>query len=420
MMRLLQSTSAIALLGLLALSGCKKDYDTPPLNTIPVGGVMTIAQLKSLFTNAPVHFNSPMSVYATVIADENDGNFYKNVYVQDHTGGICLRLLTSGGLYIGDSIRIYLPGTVLSPYNNLMQLDSVDVDKNTVKQSTLHHITPRKLTINQLNAILSSGNAFDTIQSTLVQLDSVEFNISEACGGSTWANAVTQATVNHNLEDCSGNTIIVRASGYSNYASVPIPQGKGSIVCVASLFGTTPQLYLRTLPEANMNGARCAGQECPFFLKNFNDANVTSGGWSQWSDNNVLWTTNTIGALDGPYGQIKNYANNVNTPCETWLISPSIDLTSLTTPNLTFYSGCNYTGAALTAWVSTDYVSGAPSTGTWSQLPAVVSPGSWTWTSSGVLSLAAFNTDHTRIAFKYTGTNVDGKTWELDNIRIDP
>ena len=59
-------------------------------------------------------------------SDENDGNFYKNVYVQDATGGLCLRLLNSGGLYIGDSIRIYLPGTVLAPYNGLMQLDSCE------------------------------------------------------------------------------------------------------------------------------------------------------------------------------------------------------------------------------------------------------------------------------------------------------
>ncbi|HMZ48746.1 MAG TPA: DUF5689 domain-containing protein, partial [Flavobacteriales bacterium] len=165
-------------------SGCKKEFDSPPRHTPAVGEVITIAELKAMFTGAPVHFNGPRSVYATVNSDENDGNFYKNVYVQDSTGGLCLRLLNSGGLYIGDSIRIYLPGTVLSPYNGLMQLDSVDVDRNTVKQATLRHIEPLHLTIGQLDPVAH--------QSMLVRLDSVEFVAAEAVG-STWADAVNSA-----------------------------------------------------------------------------------------------------------------------------------------------------------------------------------------------------------------------------------
>lgn len=54
-----------------------------------VGSVVTIAELKAMFTLNPVHFDTAMSVYAVVNSDENDGNFYKNVYVQDATGGLC-------------------------------------------------------------------------------------------------------------------------------------------------------------------------------------------------------------------------------------------------------------------------------------------------------------------------------------------
>ncbi len=415
------SRTILPLALIAAFTGCKKDFDTPVERTLPEGAVVTIAQLKAMFTNAPVHFTSNMSVYGTIIADENDGNFYKNVYMQDSTGGICLRLLTSGGLYIGDRMRVYLPGTVLSPYSNLMQLDSVNVDNNVVKQSTLNHVEPRHLTITQLNAILSAGNVHDTLQSTLVQLDSVEFVTTEACGGSPWSDAVGQTTVNRTLEDCSGNQIIVRTSGYANYASLPLPSGKGSIVCVAALFGTTPQLYVRTLPEVHLTAARCPGQECPFFSKTFDDANPTSGGWTQWSDTTIFWTTNTIGAFSGPYGQIKNYVGGVNIPCETWLISPSIDLTTTTAPQLSFYTGCNYTGSVLQVLASTDYVSGDPHAATWTVLPAAFSPGTWTWTSSGALDLMPYHTANMHFAYKYTGTNADGKTWELDNIKIlDP
>ncbi|MCB9178368.1 MAG: choice-of-anchor J domain-containing protein [Flavobacteriales bacterium] len=69
--------------------------------------------------------------------------------------------------------------------------------------------------------------------------------------------------------------------------------------------------------------------------------------------------------------------------------------------------------------MSTDYASGDPSTGTWTNLSAAVSPGSWTWTPSGEIDLSMFISGNTRIAFKYTGTSSDGKTWELDNIRIN-
>jgi hypothetical protein len=346
----------------------------------------------------------------TVTADETDGNFYKNVYAQDSTGGICLRLLSSGGLYIGDRIRIYLPGTVLSPYNSLMQLDSVNVDNNTVKQETLVPVAPLVLNITQFDPVAH--------QSMLVRLDSVEFVAAEAVG-STWADAVNSASVNHTLEDCDGNQILVRTSGYANYASHALPQGKGSFMGILGVFGSTLQLYARSEAEAHLTGPRCPGQELPFFSKNFNDASVTSGGWSQWSDTTVLWSTNTIGSNDGtPYGQIKNYVNSANIPCETWLISPSINLTSTSAPILSFITGCNYTGSNLQVFVSTNYTSGDPSTATWTSLPAAVSPGAWAWTASGALSLSSYITSNVHIGFKYTGTNADGKTWELDDIKI--
>ncbi len=226
-------------------------------------------------------------------------------------------------------------------------------------------------------------------------------------------------SVNHTLEDCDGNQVLVRTSGYANYASRPLPQGKGSFTGILGVFGSTLQLFARSEAEAQLNGPRCPGQELPFFSKNFNDASVTSGGWSQWSDTTVLFTTNTIGSNDGtPYGQIKNYVNGANIPCETWLISPAINLTSTSAPILSFITACNYTGSNLQVFVSTNYTSGAPSTATWTSLPAAVSPGAWAWTASGALSLSSYISSNFRIGFKYTGTNADGKTWELDDIKI--
>jgi hypothetical protein len=110
--------------------------------------------------------------------------------------------------------------------------------------------------------------------------------------------------------------------------------------------------------------------------------------------------------------------NSANIPTETWLISPAVNLTGTTAPVLNFVTACNYNGAVLQVLVSTDYTSGDPNAATWTALPAAVSPGSWTWTPSGDMDLTAYSSANTRVAFKYTGSGSDGKTWELDNIKI--
>jgi len=399
-----------------AVIGCKKEFDTPPVHSLPVGSVINIAQLKAMFSTLPVHFPQEMSVYAVVTADEQNGNLYKNVFVQDSTGGLELRLTSSGGLYQGDRIRIYLPGTVLSPYAGLMQLDSVNVTNNVVKQQTLVNVAPLTLTIPQI--IAAAPGQYDAL---LVHIDSVEFAATDALN--LWSDPVGQTNVNRTLEDCALQQVVVRTSGYANFAGHQLPIGKGGFTGILARYNSTPQLYVRNINEVQLTGPRCPGQVLPVFQKNFDDASVTSGGWSQWSDTNaVQWATNTQGSSNGTaYGQCRNYIGGVNIPCHTWLISPSINLSTTTAPVLSFITGWKYTGAALQLMVSTDYVSGAPSTGTWTPVTFTLSAGNFAWGPSGALSMTPYQQSNVHIAFEYSGTGSDGSTWEVDDIKIiDP
>ncbi|MCB9178367.1 MAG: hypothetical protein H6590_02955 [Flavobacteriales bacterium] len=336
--------TAVLALGLAVLAvACKKEFDTPPERFLPVGSVMTIAELKALYTGTRVHFPESKSVYAVVTADEVDGNFYKNISVEDHTGGLTLRLLNSGGLYIGDSIRIYLPGTVLAPYNGLMQLDSVDVDNNTVKQATGVIVEPLDVTTSQLTL-----QAMDTLQSRLIRVNDVEFE--DPCG-QTWANASAQTVGERFIRGCTGSSVMVRTSGYASYAGQPLPLGKGSIVCVAGIFGTTIQLSNRNMAGVQMNGTRCDGSTpantCPFFLKNFNDGNATSGRLEPMvgqqypveheHDRQQRRHRATVSA--------RTTSTTSTCPAKSWLISPSVDLIGRTNPRLSFMTACNYNGA---------------------------------------------------------------------------
>ncbi|MFN5634130.1 MAG: choice-of-anchor J domain-containing protein, partial [Flavobacteriia bacterium] len=140
----------------------------------------------------------------------------------------------------------------------------------------------------------------------------------------------------------------------------------------------------------------------------------------QMVNGSVSWTSNTQGAVFGSaYGQISNYIGGSNSACETWLISPSMNLTGGTSPTLSFQNAYNYAGTPLSVWVSTNYDgSSAPSTATWVQVSANLSTGAWNWVSSGDISLLSFLSSNVHVAFKYVGTGTNGSTWEIDDILI--
>ena len=110
-----QQVILVILIGIaFCFSSCRKQYDNPPMDVITEGNSITIAQLKAMYTGTDLSITEDYNIFANVTSEETDGNFYKEAYIQDQTGAIRLRLLASGGLYIGDSIRINLNGTVLS------------------------------------------------------------------------------------------------------------------------------------------------------------------------------------------------------------------------------------------------------------------------------------------------------------------
>jgi len=392
---------------LIVLASCKKEPDSPPIDTIEASQIITIDSLRNWeTTTGPTSITEDLSVYGIVTMDESSGNIYKQLYIQDHTGAIQVRLASSSDFKVGDSVRIALNGAYLSDYAGVIQLDSIDPTTDIIKQSANNVKNPEVKTFADIT-LADEGR--------LVKLENVQFQNSQL--GTTFADAINQSSENRLIEDCDGNVMIVRTSGFANYAGTELPTGSGSMVCIVNQFNGELQLILRSFNEIMLTGTRCSGQ---LLFKDFDDNSVTSGGWIVQQVIGVeTWTTSTAGGAPEPYGVIDNF-NGTNSQTESWLISPALDLSASTAANLSFENACNYTGAALQVLISTNYSgTGDPNGAAWTALTATWSAGSWAWVNSSVIDLSAYLQSNVRIAFKYTGSNSDGKTWEIDDIEIN-
>lgn len=409
-------TGVLLLAGITLFSvSCKKDFDTPPIKTIPEGNRITIADLKAMYQNAPLKITDELSLFAVVTMDEQSGNIYKEAYIQDETGAINLRLLSSGGLYQGDSVRVFLKGTVLNKYREMMQLDSVDVDNNIIKQATKKDRQPDVFTS---IAQITTGH-----QAKLIKLENVQFVSSEL--GNTYADAIGLKAESRMLEDSLGSTpIIVRTSGYANFAGDTLPSGSGSLIAIVSQYDQTLQLLIRNPNEVVFNKPRFGSPPPPppgnTLTKNFQDQSITSGGWTtQLITGTYNWTTSDAGSAGNFYGMMSNWTGSGNVASETWLISPAIDLSASANATFDFRNASNFSGPNMEVLVSTDYDGvSAPSTATWTQLGANLSTGGFAWVNGGPLSLNSYLTNGVYLAFKYTGTASSGKTWEVDDIIV--
>jgi hypothetical protein len=110
---------------------------------------------------------------------------------------------------------------------------------------------------------------------------------------------------------------------------------------------------------------------------------------------------------------------SVNYASESWLISPSINLTGSTSIGMTFDHTINKGVVAnmkteQTLWISTDGGT------TWTQLtiPTYPAGNTWTYVNSGEINLDAYAGKKVKIAFKYISTTASSATWEVKNFLI--
>ncbi len=392
---------------------CEKTYDSPPENILPVGSIITMDSLRNMYQGEKLKIEDDLSIYATVTMDEADGNIYKALYLQDATGAVNVRTLFSGAAFEGDYVRLALKGTVLSDYNGVIQLDSVDNDVNIIRQSSNQNWTPQRFSLQEVinNGIL--------LESQLITVDSVQFLTEQL--GETYADIVNQSSVNRDLVDCNGNSILVRTSGFSDFAGENVAEGHGSITAVLSHYKGELQLYIRSYDEfvgSMSGGTRCDdGTFRALYKENFETTSLSNTEWTtQVISGGFDWDINLFS--NNSFVAMSNFSGGYSAS-ETWLISPAYDLSETTNPILEFQNSKNYAGTTMEVYVSQDFdISGPVSNANWTKLTPTLSTGNWDWVSSGALDLSAMKAANVHVAFKYVGSDTDGATWQVDDVLI--
>ncbi|HOI31666.1 MAG: choice-of-anchor J domain-containing protein [Bacteroidales bacterium] len=422
----MQNSKKIILISMLALiigfvSSCvKKEFDTPPISNLPIGTVYSIGELYEMYDNGgATQFSEDASVYAIVSMDEASGNIYKSAYIQDKTHAINLRLKETSGLRAGDSIRVYLKNIILSEYNGLMQLDNVQADSNIIILANQKHLTPEIVTIEQIE----SGN----FNAKLIQLQDVQF----IAGDTALPFAETDATTNRNLEDCDGNSIVVRTSNYANFANKSLPNGKGSLIAIAAVYSGTYQLYIRSLTEVQMNDTRCGGgggggDAVDGVNENFessgNNQDISLTGWTNIAEaGNRKWQGKEFSG--NTYAQATGYNSGLSSMI-SWLITPNVKMDQQ--KYLRFKTAKSFwehsSNTPLTVWASTNYDGSNVATASWTQINATLAvqgDADNAWIESGDIDLSEFMTGQTvAIAFKYVGSDLESTSMRIDDVYI--
>lgn len=415
----------LAMLGVLFTS-CKKEYENPPIDPLPVGEVITIGDILSM---SPKTSFDGASVCGIVTADEQSGNLYKQIFIQDAATGKAIELMlnTSSAARIGDMVRVYLDSTIMfDMYHNLPQLvnsrdgKGFNPDKHLYiypHNDTIVPIEPQTVTI----ADIKTGN----YTAALVRLENVEF----ADQNTTFCDM--GSTTNRTLKDATGE-IIVRTSNYANFAYDMLPVGQGSLVAIASVYNSDWQLILRSTRTkedfdfvgGTPNPPAPAGevQSMPY-SQSFATEFGTYMTYSVLDDNHVWIIDYSSAVMTGheKVGDQHFYYEN-----EDWLISSPVEITSgIDHAKMVMNYAAKFGAPAdndVTLQVSKDYIFGTdPRTATWEDqqvtYPNTSSNNEWVFLDKDA-SLDGFIGETVTVAIKFTSSTSASRTFEVKSITI--
>lgn len=255
---MISKTSRFFSLGLslalaLGFASCDRVYDEPLL-TEPESALtpnITISGLKEKYAaatqNKSLLIDTDYILRVRVGGNDESGNIYKTLWVQDETGGMPLAVdmsNMSAEYMVGQELLIKLKGLSVNVYGGVQQIGyKEEGSTNTrIPQVLFKTIAERNgyPDISKVEPLVVTLSGLkDDMIGKLVEFRDVAWQEP----GEVFA--VKDENTNRHLTDGS-KTLIVRNSGYSLFAGDKLPEGIGTVRGILSKFGNDYQLFLRT------------------------------------------------------------------------------------------------------------------------------------------------------------------------------
>lgn len=376
----------------------------------------TVADVKKLFTGSNYLIPDNIYIKGKVTANDETGNLYRYIYIEDATGGIRININKANTIYqdyrfkVGKNLIVKLKDLYIGKYNGEFQI-------GTLSGSTLGFIAEADI-YKYLFDSNEPATSVTATEKTIPQLTSddvgkwikiknVQFIDTEL--GNTYSG-------NRTLIDCTGNKIILRTNSQASFSSAMIDNGKGDIYAILSIYNGVYQLIIPKQVNSDLEGLRCDGT-LPVYETIFSDAFASLSNWTAVNVSGTqVWATTTFG--NPAPSAIMDGARSAN---EDWLVSKKITIPS--TYKEVFFSfetDGRYSGNPLEVYVTDNYT-GSVSTTSWTKTNPALDTDLASFAgfvNSGKVDVSSFKGKDIVVAFKYTSVSGASTTWEVDNFAV--
>lgn len=442
-MKLLRNIS-LPLIASLALFACERDYDAPlltePEYTGPAANI-TISELRTQNAAAtqdvPIIITQDQVLKAVITGNDESGNIFKKIYLQDETGAIEMEVDQSSvyNYYpVGQTVYVDLNGLSISVYGDEQQLGHPegylfrtpweDFEKHVSKDGWANPENAKPVVIDDISTI---NAAPDNYKFKLVQFTGVTFQ-----NGGKGIFAPEDGYGEENITDSHGNTIMIRTSNYASFAGNKLPEGKGNVTGILGRFRGTWQLTLRTANDVsdftgsneeggNEGGETPSGETKTLLDEKFDKengiGNFTIEDITLPNGSTYVWTASNY--KDTYYMMASAFVNGANQNSESRLISPELDLNGQQNITLTFMHTFKTFGAD-THLQDLKLEVKVKGENKWTEItiPQYSTGTDYSFVPSGDINLNNFENQIIQFAFHYKSTTENALRWQINNVKV--
>ena len=250
----------LVLMSVLAV-GCNEDFDIPP-TVMPRASHtpnMTIAEFKAKYWNSTRNFcdtiKDDVVIHGWVSANDESGNIYKYLFIQDETGGIGISVdagSLSNTYRVGQEVVLNMKDRWIGKYNGQYLIGipewyaaqsvweagrlPLEMLNQFIEINGLPNAEKVVPVVAKISDIVGHSDTETQLKymGQLVRFQNVKWDAAD--GVTPYSEA--DATSNRTITDSEGHSITVANSNYSNFRAEPLPLGTGDVVGVLQMTGT--------------------------------------------------------------------------------------------------------------------------------------------------------------------------------------